>query len=120
MSSFGSLCKGLLQRSIVLACKKEKKQQRKKRQRIKNYNDSDEVQNKKQGVSTDRALGVVGAPGLAPEPLLGQTEDGHLVLGIVGQVLVQVGQTVGVARQLVVGRAQGVTHGIASVPTRSK
>ena len=51
---------------------------------------------------------LLTAPGLAPEPLLGQGLDGHLVDHVVGQVLVQVGQAVGVLTQSLVLSSQPV------------
>jgi hypothetical protein len=65
-------------------------------------------------------LGFVGTPGFAPEPLLRKGEDGHLVLGIVGQVLVQIGQRVRVAGELVVDRPQSVAHHLASGVSRER
>ena len=53
------------------------------------------------------------SPVIAAVPLWthhGQREDGHLVLGIVGQVLVQVAQAVGVLAELVIHDAQLVTR----------
>eukprot|EP00968_Pinguiococcus_pyrenoidosus_P029322 scaffold8485_cov277-Pinguiococcus_pyrenoidosus.AAC.8 len=55
-----------------------------------------------------RSLALVAAPALAPQPLLRQREDLHLVLRIVRQVLIEIRQRVRVARQVVVDRAQGV------------
>ena len=52
------------------------------------------------------ALGLITAPGLTPQPLLRQTVDGHHVLGIVGEVLVEIGEGVRISRQLVVHRTQ--------------
>ena len=52
---------------------------------------------------------LLAAPGLAPEPLLGQRLDGDLVDHVVGQVLVQVGQTVGVLAQCLVLSSQSVS-----------
>ena len=52
---------------------------------------------------------LLTAPGLAPEPLLGQGLDGHLVDHVVGQVLVQVGQTVGVLAQRLVLSPESVS-----------
>jgi hypothetical protein len=51
------------------------------------------------------------APGLAPEPLARQRVDRHRVLRVVGQVLVEVGERVGVAREAVVDDAQPVARG---------
>mmetsp|Transcript_5219 Transcript_5219/g.8953 ORF Transcript_5219/g.8953 Transcript_5219/m.8953 type:complete len:304 (-) Transcript_5219:239-1150(-) len=51
-------------------------------------------------------FGGVAAPGLTPQPLLGEGVDGDRVLRVVGQVLVQVGQRVRVAAQRVVHPAQ--------------
>ena len=51
-------------------------------------------------------LGGVPAPGFAPEPLLWQAEYGHLVLGVVGQVLVQIRKRVGVLAQTVIYHPQ--------------
>lgn len=44
-------------------------------------------------------LAFVAAPGFTPEPLLWEGLDGYLVDHVVGQVLVEVGQTVGVLTQ---------------------
>ena len=52
---------------------------------------------------------LLAAPGLAPEPLLGQGLDGDLVDHVVGQVLVQVGQTVGVLAQRLVLSPESVS-----------
>ena len=52
----------------------------------------------------------VAAPGLAVEPLLGQGLDGHLVDHVVRQVLIQVGQGVGILRQTLVLAPQPVTR----------
>ena len=52
---------------------------------------------------------LLTAPGLAPEPLLGQGLDGHLVDHVVGQVLVQVGETVGVLAQRLVLSPESVS-----------
>ena len=52
---------------------------------------------------------LLAAPGLAPQPLLGQRLDGDLVDHVVGQVLVQVGQTVGVLAQCLVLSSQSVS-----------
>jgi hypothetical protein len=49
------------------------------------------------------------APRLAPQPLLRQTVDRHDGLGIVRQILIQVGQTVRVTTQLIVDLSQRVT-----------
>ena len=48
----------------------------------------------------------------------GQREDGHLVLGIVWQVLVQVAQAVGVLAELVIHDAQLVT--CCNLPARAQ
>ena len=56
-------------------------------------------------VATHQVNGLGGrlagfaTPGLAPEPLLGEALDGDLVDHVVGEVLVQVGQGVGVLGQ---------------------
>lgn len=71
----------------------------------------------------------LGAPGLAPEPLLWQREHPHVVpsnsegklkrgeletvLQDVGEILVEVGQGVRVAAEVVVGRAQNVGNALA-------
>ena len=47
-------------------------------------------------------FGGVPTPGLAPEPRLVERVDRHHVLRIVGQVLVEVGERVGVLRERVV------------------
>ena len=52
---------------------------------------------------------LLAAPRLAPEPLLGQRLDGHLVDHVVGQVLVQVRQAVGVLAQGLVLSPQSVS-----------
>ncbi|GJC99867.1 hypothetical protein ColKHC_08693 [Colletotrichum higginsianum] len=53
-------------------------------------------------------LALVGTPRLAPQPLLRQAVDGNLELHVVGQVLVEVGQTVGVGTEGVIGLAEAV------------
>ena len=52
---------------------------------------------------------LLATPCLAPQPLLGQRLDGDLVDHVVGQVLVQVGQTVGVLAQRLVLSPESVS-----------
>mmetsp|Transcript_27934 Transcript_27934/g.94034 ORF Transcript_27934/g.94034 Transcript_27934/m.94034 type:complete len:316 (-) Transcript_27934:3949-4896(-) len=61
-----------------------------------------------------RRLRLVAAPALAPEPLLRQRVDGDGVLRVVGQVLVQVGKGIRVARELVVDGPELVADGHAA------
>ena len=56
------------------------------------------------------------APGLTPQPLLGQGLDGHLVDHVVGQVLVKVGQGVGVLGESLVLPSQSVSCSKSSEP----
>mmetsp|Transcript_27566 Transcript_27566/g.92176 ORF Transcript_27566/g.92176 Transcript_27566/m.92176 type:complete len:325 (-) Transcript_27566:114-1088(-) len=58
-------------------------------------------------------LGPVATPRLAPEPVLGQRRDGYRVLRVVGQVLVQVGQAVGVLGEGVIIHPVPVPRGPA-------
>lgn len=56
-------------------------------------------------------LGRIVAPRLAPKPLLRQTFDGHLVDHVVRQVLIQIGQAVGILTQGLVLPPQSVPSG---------
>lgn len=51
---------------------------------------------------------VVGAPGLAPEPVLRERLDAHLMDHVVRQVLIEVRQAVRVRRERLVLAAQAV------------
>mmetsp|Transcript_11558 Transcript_11558/g.46766 ORF Transcript_11558/g.46766 Transcript_11558/m.46766 type:complete len:283 (+) Transcript_11558:1132-1980(+) len=53
----------------------------------------------------------VGAPRLAPEPVLREREDGDRVLRVIRQILIEVGERVRVARELVVDGAELVADG---------
>ena len=55
-------------------------------------------------------LRPVVAPGFAPEPLLRQGEDRHLILGIIGQILIQIRQGIRVPAELVIRRPEPITH----------
>ena len=61
-------------------------------------------------------LAGLAAPGLTPQPLLRQALDGHLVDHVVGQVLVQVGQGVGVLGESLVLAPQSVPRSQLSEP----
>mmetsp|Transcript_17106 Transcript_17106/g.35117 ORF Transcript_17106/g.35117 Transcript_17106/m.35117 type:complete len:606 (+) Transcript_17106:146-1963(+) len=55
-------------------------------------------------------LGLIRAPGFAPQPLLRQRVDAHIVLGVIGQILIEVGEAVRVGRQLLVVLPELVPH----------
>lgn len=54
-------------------------------------------------------LCVIAAPAFAPEPLLRQAVDWYTMLGIVWQVLIKVGQTVGIFGQAVIDHSILIT-----------
>ena len=59
-------------------------------------------------------LCFVRAPRFAPQPFLRKRENWHLVLGVVGQILVQIRQTAGVGRQGLVLGTQNIAYAILS------
>ena len=68
-----------------------------------------------QGVVTqvDRlcsCLALHAAPGLTPQPLLGQAVNGNLVLDEVRQVLVEIGEGIRVLGKAVVHPSEDVSH----------
>mmetsp|Transcript_39866 Transcript_39866/g.94693 ORF Transcript_39866/g.94693 Transcript_39866/m.94693 type:complete len:313 (+) Transcript_39866:47-985(+) len=58
-----------------------------------------------------RRFGFVPAPGFAPQPFPREREDRDLVLGIVGEILVQVCEAVGILREAVVDDAELIPRG---------
>ena len=50
------------------------------------------------------------APAFAPEPLLGQRIDRHLLLNKVREILIKIRQRVWIRRQLVVHTSQNIAH----------
>lgn len=99
IDTFGSLCSGLLQRSIVFAdALVSSEHQDSHCARI--VLGEPDNENSSPGV----------LPTTYPQPLLRKRENGNLVLCIVRQILVEVRKTVGIRRKLLIDRSKLVTN----------